>query len=286
MGFGGGAMIGSPLGVGLMDYFKTPTSLGVAEAFFVMGVLYFIFMMFGVVTVRIPAADWKPEGSTHGVPTATQQSSPVVSLTAHEALKTRQFWLLWMVLFLNVTAGIGVLSQASAMSQEMFSGRITAVAAGGFVGLLSIFNMGGRFVWSSLSDYLGRKVTFSLYFLIGMALYAFIPTAGHMGSIALFVAAYAVVLSTYGGGFATIPAYLRDIFGNRQVGAIHGRLLTAWSAAGIAGPSLVNYIRQYEKDQGVATADLYVTTMYVMAACLLIGFICNLLVKPLQGERV
>jgi MFS family permease len=278
MGFGGGAMIGSPLAVGLMDYFKTPTSIGVTETFFVMGVVYFIFMMFGVVTVRVPAADWKPEGH---VGSAVSKASEVKSLTANEAIQTRQFWLLWMVLFLNVTAGIGVLSQASAMSQEMFQGRITAVAAGGFVGLLSIFNMGGRFIWSSLSDYLGRKVTFALYFIIGTVLYAFIPTAGHMGNIALFVASYAVVLSTYGGGFATIPAYLRDIFGSQQVGAIHGRLLTAWSAAGIAGPSLVNYIRQYEKDQGVATADLYVLTMYVMACLLIVGFICNLLVKPL-----
>jgi MFS family permease len=282
MGFGGGAMIGAPLAVDLMNHYKTATSLGVTETLFAMGVLYFVFMMLGVVTVRIPAPDWKPNlaGKSGN---ASSQPAETRSLTANEAIRTRQFWLLWFVLFLNVTAGIAVLSQASAMSQEMFQGRITAAAAGGFVGLLSIFNMGGRFVWSSLSDYIGRKMTFALYFLLGMALYALIPSAAKAGSIAFFVAGYAVVLSTYGGGFATIPAYLRDIFGNQQVGAIHGRLLTAWSAAGIAGPTLINYIRQYELSRGVPTADLYVLTMYIMAALLVVGLICNALVQPLPG---
>ena len=200
------------------------------------------------------------------------------NFTANEALGTRQFWLLWMVLFLNVTAGIGVLSQASAMIQETFQGRVTAAAAGGFVGLLSLFNMAGRFAWSSLSDKIGRKPTYMLYFVLGAALYASVPVLGSLGNVALFVGAYALIMSMYGGGFATMPAYLRDMFGTQEVGAIHGRILTAWSAAGVAGPALVNYIREYQLSQGIAKTQVYNVTMYLMAGLLVLGFVCNLLI--------
>jgi MFS family permease len=183
------------------------------------------------------------------------------------------------VLFLNVTAGIGVLGQASPMIQEMFPGRVSSAAAAGFVGLLSLFNMGGRFCWSSLSDYVGRKTMYAIFFLLGAVLYALTPQTGKLGSVALFVLGYAVIISMYGGGFATIPAYLRDQFGTAQVGAIHGRLLTAWSAAGVAGPVLVNYIREYQIEHGVARADAYTVTMYIMAGLLLVGLVCNSLVR-------
>ena len=185
------------------------------------------------------------------------------------------------MLFLNVTAGIGVLGQASVMIQEMF-GDVTKEAAGGFVGLLSLFNMGGRFFWSSLSDYIGRKSTYMVFFLLGAVLYALIPTTGQMGSKLLFVLGFGIILSMYGGGFATVPAYLRDLFGTMQVGAIHGRLLTAWSAAGIAGPVLVNYIRDYLIKSGVPKAGAYSTTMYIMAGLLIVGAVCNFLVKPVD----
>jgi MFS family permease len=204
-------------------------------------------------------------------------------VTADQAVKALPFWLLWAVLFLNVTAGIGVLGQASPMIQEMFPGRVSAAAAAGFVGLLSLFNMAGRFCWSSLSDYAGRKATYAIFFLLGAALYALTPQAGRLGSVALFVLGYAVIISMYGGGFATIPAYLRDQFGTAQVGAIHGRLLTAWSAAGVAGPVLVNYLREYQIGHGVARADAYTLTMYLMAGLLLVGLVCNSLVR--QGLR-
>jgi MFS family permease len=200
-------------------------------------------------------------------------------VTADAAIRTPQFWFLWAVLCLNVTAGIGILEQASPMIQEMFPGVVTAVAAGGFVGLLSLFNMAGRFAWSSLSDVIGRKPTYAVYFSFGAALYALIPSTGRLGDVALFVAACAVIMSMYGGGFATIPAYLRDQFGTAQVGAIHGRLLTAWSLAGVAGPVLVNYIREYQINSGVAPADSYTFTMYLMAGLLVVGFACNLLVR-------
>ena len=281
MGFGGGAMIGAPLAVTLMARFASPTNIGVSGAFVVMGIVYFLFMLFGVVSVRVPPADWKPEGWQP----STVQRKLVTSaqVTADEAIKTRQFWFLWMVLFLNVTAGIGVLGQASAMIQESFPGVITAVAAAGFVGLLSIFNMGGRFFWSSLSDKLGRKVTYAIYFALGAVLYALVPSAAKAHSVPLFVAGYCVILSMYGGGFATIPAYLRDLFGTLQVGAIHGRLLTAWSAAGIAGPALINYIREYQIAHGVPPSQSYSVTLYLLAGLLVVGFFCNLAVTAVDA---
>jgi MFS family permease len=280
MGFGGGAMIGSPLAVTLMGVFKASATHGIAEAFVTMGIIYFLFMMIGVFLVRIPPPDWKPEGWK---PTAAQQQLVAVrQLHVGEAWRTTQFRLLWAVLFLNVTAGIGVLGQASAMIQEVFPGRITAAAAAGFVGLLSLANMAGRFFWSSISDKIGRRPTYMIFFALGALLYFSVPTAGRVGSVPLFVSLYAVILSMYGGGFATIPAYLRDLFGTIEVGAIHGRLLTAWSAAGIVGPVLVNYIRQYQIARGVASASSYSTTMYIMAGLLVAGFVANTLVHPLD----
>lgn len=283
MGFGGGALIGSPLAIWLMTFFSSPTSLGVVPTFVAMGIIYFALMMFGVFTVRLPAPGWRPAGWTP----STTRSGMITSANVHAdtAIRTRQFWLLWAVLCLNVTAGIGVLGQASAMSQEMFPGVITAVAAAGFVGLLSIFNMAGRFIWSSASDYLGRKTTYAIYFLLGVVLYLLVPWTGHTANIVLFVCCYAVILSMYGGGFATIPAYLKDMFGTMHVGAIHGRLLTAWSVAGVLGPVLVNYIRDYQINHGVAKADAYTFTMYVMAALLVVGFICNLLIRPVDRRH-
>ena len=189
------------------------------------------------------------------------------------------------MLCLNVTAGIGVIGQASAMSQEMFPGRVTAMAAAGFIGLTSLFNMAGRFIWASVSDYIGRKNTYFCFFAIGTVLYALVPYTGTVGSIAAFVLCFLVIFSMYGGGFATVPAYLKDMFGTRYVGAIHGMLITAWSMAGIFGPVLVNYIRQYQIDHGVPKAQAYNFTMYVMAGLLLIGFFCNLFVTAVNARH-
>ncbi|WP_395006477.1 OFA family MFS transporter [Cypionkella sp.] len=282
MGFGGGAFVASPLSVMLMKHFSTETHIGVAETFMVLGVVYFIVMMIGATLVRVPAEGWKPEGWTP----PDVQNAMITTQNVHidDAMKTPQFWLLWGVLCLNVTAGIGVLGQASAMSQEMFPGRITPAAAAGFVGLLSIFNMLGRFFWASTSDFIGRKATYMCFFALGIVLYAIVPWSGQTGSIFFFVAFYAVILSMYGGGFSTIPAYLRDVFGTRYVGAIHGRLLTAWSVAGVLGPVLVNYIRQYQIDSGVAKADAYTVTMYIMAGLLAVGFVLNLMMKPVDAR--
>ena len=283
MGFGGGAFIASPLSVWLMSQFSSPAHVGVAETFLCMGVIYFCFMMVGALIVRVPAPGWKPAGFV-----AAAQPKKLVTtkdVYVYDALKTPQFWLIWWVLCLNVTAGIGVLGQASAMSQEMFPGHITAVAAAGFVGLMSLFNMGGRFFWASMSDLLGRKNTYFIFFALGAALYAAVPYTGEIGSVVLFVLAYGVIFSMYGGGFATVPAYLKDMFGTRYVGAIHGMLITAWSMAGIFGPVLVNYIRAYNVAHGVAKAQAYNITMYVMAALLVVGFICNFFITAVHDRH-
>jgi MFS family permease len=282
MGFGGGALIGSPLAQALMTHFRSETSVGVAETFLALGAIYLCFMLFGAVMVRLPPPGWRPAGY---VP-RPGRFAPRHDLTAAAAITTLPFWLLWLVLLLNVTAGIGVLGQASPMIQEMFPGRVTPEAAAGFVGLLSLFNMLGRFAWSSTSDVIGRKSTYTIFFLLGALLYGLTPQTGSSGLVVLFVLCYCLIMSMYGGGFATIPAYLRDLFGTMQVGAIHGRLLTAWSVAGIAGPVLVNYIREYQIDRGVARAEAYTVTMYLMTGLLLVGFVCNLLVRAVDGRHI
>ena len=280
MGFGGGAFIASPLSVWLMSKFSTPTHVGVLETFVVMGLIYFVFMMVGAFLVRIPAPGWKPEGYT-----APAQASKLITkndVYVYDALKTPQFWCIWIVLCINVTAGIGVLGQASAMSQEMFPGKITAVAAAGFVGLLSLFNMLGRFLWASTSDYIGRKNTYFCFMVLGFLMYCLVPYTGSIGSVVGFVLCFLVIITMYGGGFATVPAYLKDMFGTRYVGAIHGLLITAWSMAGIFGPVLVNYIREYNINHGVPKADAYNITMYIMAGLFVIGFIANALIKAVH----
>jgi MFS family permease len=212
-----------------------------------------------------------------------------------------QFWLIWMVLCMNVSAGIGVIGMASPMLQEVFGGsligvtkkfveldktQLTAIAsvAAGFTALLSLFNIGGRFFWASLSDKLGRKMTYVVFFVLGGVLYFGIPGSAAAGSIVLFVAAFCVILSMYGGGFATVPAYLADIFGTQMVGAIHGRLLTAWATAGILGPVVVNYMREYQLGLGIPREQVYNQTMYILTGMLVVGLVCNLLVRPLNPK--
>lgn len=285
MGFGSGALIGSPLATILMSHFRMADpngTVGVGEAFLVMGAIYLVLMLFGAAIARVPAPDWKPEGWT---PPAKSTNAMVTSgsVSADEAIKTPQFWLLWIVLCMNVSAGIGILGQASLMVQDMFG--VTAVVGTGFVGLLSIFNMAGRFVWSSTSDATGRKGIYIIYFLLGICLYLTIPFAQKSGFQLLFVAACCVIISMYGGGFATIPAYLRDMFGTYQVGAIHGRLITAWSLAAVIGPLTLNSISTYKKEHGVPKAEAYNEVMYICVGLLLVGLVANLLVRPVDPSH-
>ncbi|WP_410210425.1 OFA family MFS transporter [Aquirhabdus sp.] len=301
MGFGGGAMIGAPLADFLMRHFATPTSVGVWQTFLVLAGIYFIFMLGGAFGYRVPATGWKPSGWS-------EESSKKQSLTTTKhvhlnvAWKTKQFWLIWGVLCLNVSAGIGILAMASPLLQEVFGGHLIglnlsinelnadqkkqiATYAAGFTGLLSLFNIGGRFFWASFSDVIGRKVTYFIFLSLGVLLYVAIPSITHASNLALFVLCFCIILSMYGGGFATVPAYLADIFGSQMVGAIHGRLLTAWSVAGVLGTLLITNIRDYQLAHGVAKADSYDITMYILAALLAVGFILNLLVRPVSEDK-
>jgi MFS family permease len=301
MGFGGGAMIGAPLANTLMNHYATPTSVGVWETFATMGVIYFVTMMIGALGYRVPPTGWKPEGWN---PPANNGKAMITTRHVHvnEAHKTPQFWLLWGVLCLNVSAGIGVIGMASPMLQEVFGGTLigldlrlgelaadqklqVAAIGAGFAGLLSLFNIVGRIGWASCSDFLGRKLTYIIFFALGFALYISSPWAGSIGSVALFVAIFCVILTMYGGGFATIPAYLADMFGTQHVGAIHGRLLTAWATAGVLGPVIVNYLRDYQLDHGVPANEAYNVIMYVLAGLLLVGLLCNLLVRPVADKH-
>src|ERR1700676_3098547 len=301
MGFGGGAMIGAPLANILMNQFRMPDSVGVWQTFVAMAAVYFVFMLGGALGYRLAPVGWGAGGWT---PPPSGASMMITQRHVHlrDAHKTPQFWLIWAVLMLNVSAGIGVIGMASRMLQEIFGGSLiglpdvkfgalddaqrllVAGIAAGFTGLLSLFNIGGRFFWASLSDKIGRKNTYYCFFLLGIALYALAPTFAAMGSKLLFVLAFGLILSMYGGGFATVPAYLADMFGTQFVGAIHGRLLTAWSTAGIIGPVVVNYIREFQLAAGVPRDQLYNTTMYILCAMLIAGLICNYLIKPVDHK--
>jgi MFS family permease len=301
MGFGGGAMVGAPLATALMGHFASADGVGVWQSFVVMAVIYFIFMIGGALSYRVPPTGWKPEGWT--APVKKVANAMITNRHVHVSVawKTPQFRLVWLVLCLNVSAGIGILGMASPLLQEVFGGKLLGVdvpfsqltpaqlgqiaaIAAGFTGLLSLFNIGGRFFWASFSDYIGRKNTYFVFFTLGVVLYALVPNLGHLGQIGLFVAAFCVVLSMYGGGFATVPAYLADLFGTQMVGAIHGRLLTAWAAAGVLGPVLVNYLREYQLSIGVERAAAYDITLYILAGLLALGFVCNLLVRPVADK--
>ncbi len=300
MGFGGGAMIGAPLATDLMAYFAGDGDVGVKQTFIAMALLHLAFMLAGAFGYRVPPAGYKPAGWTPPAPSAKDMVTQG-HVHARRVWGIPQFWLLWMVLCMNVSAGIGVIGMASPMLQEVFGGalidvqarlsqlnqaQLLAVAsvAAGFAALLSLFNIVGRFFWASLSDRLGRKATYNLFFLLGGALYLSVPGSAAAGNLALFVAAFCIIVSMYGGAFATVPAYLADLFGTQMVGAIHGRLLTAWATAGVVGPVVVNYMRQWQLGLGLPAEQVYSQTMLILAAMLAVGLACNLLVRPLDAK--
>ena len=271
MGFGGGAALASPLNVRLMAW------LGVPTAVITLGAIYFVVIMLGARILRRPPPDWKPAGWNAAEKTAQ------ISVTRNAALRTPQFYLLWSILFINVTAGIGILAQASPLVQDIF-GQTPAEAAN-FVLLLSLFNLAGRFVWSSSSDYLGRRNTYTIFFAVQIVLFLLIPGLAGRGAWALFEASLFVVVSIYGGGFATIPAFLADVFGPDNVGAIHGAVLTAWSAAAIAGPVIVTELSNRARialAPGASHVHIYDSPLQVLAGLLTVGFLLTLLVRPLR----
>ena len=300
MGYGGGAMIGAPLAVWLMHRFAEGGVPGVAKTLMALGVIYFIVMTIGAFGFRVAPTGWQPSGWT-----PTQNAKAMITphhVHLERAWKTPQFWLIWGVLCLNVTAGIGVISMASPMLQEVFGAKLLGVdtittltpaqkaaivaAAAGLVGLISLFNSLGRIFWAALSDKLGRKNTYFVFFVLGIILYCLLPTWGHLGLASVFVASICIILTMYGGGFSTVPAYLADIFGTQMVGAIHGRLITAWSVAGVVGPALIAGVRQFQIDRGVPHNLVYDRTLYIMAFLLFCGLICNLFVRPVHDKHV
>lgn len=280
MGFGGGALVASPLTSFLLGQYAASPADAIVPTMLTLAAIYAVMMTAGAVVIRVPAPGWRPDGWVAPVKNSAMQTHAHVRV--RNAVRTPQFYLLWVVLFTNVTAGIGILEQAAPMIEDFFP----AIAAGsaGFVGLLSLANMAGRFGWSSLSDALGRKRTYIMYLGVGGLLYAVLAgTAG--GAVVGFVAITFVIVSFYGGGFATIPAYLKDLFGSLEVGAIHGRLLTAWSAAGVAGPLIVNGILDARTAQGFSGAALYTPSLWVMTGVLVVGFVANLLVRPVHEKH-
>lgn len=230
-------------------------TVGVAQAFFTLGSIYFIIMMCAAFSYRVPAEGWRPEGWQP--PGEDEHGSMITRHHVHidEALKTRQFYQLWVVLCFNVTAGIGVLAVAKTMMNEIFGSTLPDIVDFGFAStyvlMISLFNMVGRFFWASTSDYIGRRNTYWIFFTLGIILYCSIPYTAHQVSVnpamvwlVYFYAITMLIFTMYGGGFATIPAYLADIFGTKYVGGIHGRLLTAWSSAGVFGPLAITSLRE------------------------------------------
>jgi MFS family permease len=286
MGFGGGALIASPWSASMLSAFGATgddaQASGVALAFLVHGLVYAVFMSVGWLLVRVPADDWRPEG-WHPDSAKTGSLITAANVSANNAIRTPQFWLLWVVLCFNVTAGIGILERASPIFQDYFpdAGTELAAAAAGFVAILSLSNMAGRIVWSSTSDIIGRKNIYRVYLGVGALLYLLITVMGNSNQ-ALFLLASMLILSFYGAGFATVPAYLRDLFGTYQVGAIHGRLLTAWSTAGVLGPVIVNAIADAQIAAGVQGPGRYTMAFSIMIGLLVVGFVCNELIRPVN----
>jgi MFS family permease len=302
MGFGGGAMIGSPLAALLMKHFANGSDPGVWQTFVVLALIYAVFMTFGALLYRVPPTGWRPEGWTP--PAANNSMIARGHVHLKNAHRTPQFWLLWIVLCMNVSAGIGIIGAAAPMLQETFGGALieqpelgfaeirtdealrnaAAAVAASFVGLISLFNIFGRIGWASSSDHLGRKRTYFVFFVLGAALYVLSSLAADWKSLALLVVAFCIIASMYGGGFATIPAYLADMFGTQFVGAIHGRLLTAWSTAGILGPVVVNYMHDVRVEAQVPFDRIYGPIFFALAGMLVVGFIANLLVRPVAEK--
>ena len=278
MGFGGGAFLAGYLNVYFMNI------LGVAKTVIALGATYFVIMIIGSRIIRRPPEGWKPAGWTPKASSSKMISDR--SINRNDALETVQFYLLWGILFINVTAGIGILAQASPMMQDIF--QKTPLQAAAVVSLISVFNAGGRFFWASCSDYIGRRNTYITFFVVQVILFLLIPGFAGRGDWIAFEAALFVVFTMYGGGFATIPAFLADIFGPENVGAIHGALLTAWSAAAVAGPVIITQLSERAKAGLAPDASrihIYDTPLQVLATLLAVGFVLATLVRPLRHAQ-
>lgn len=273
MGFGGGAFVAGYLNVALI------ARVGIATAVMLLGACYLLLMLVGAQLLRRPPDDWMSDAPTS--PTRTAADRVPIGLTRNEAIRTPQFALLWLMLGINVTAGIGILAQASPMMQDLF-GRSPAEAAA-VVSIISLFNAGGRFVWASASDWLGRRATYLCFFALQVLLFLAIPRLAAAGAWWPFQLTLFAIFTMYGGGFATIPAYLADIFGTRSVGAIHGAVLTAWSVAAVAGPLLITELSSRAREAAGGDASrAYDRPLQLLAALLAVGFVLTWFVRPVR----
>jgi MFS family permease len=272
LGFGGGSLIAAPLMNAMI------ASRGVPATLAILGACYGTIMWIAALVLRVPPAGWQPEGWT---PVPRRSATVALGdLQVGDAIRTPQFWLLWVMLFVNITAGIGILAQGSPMMQDLF-GRTPAQAAA-FLGVIALCNALGRLVWASLSDWIGRRNVFLVFFATQVVLFAAIPSIARAGAWPFFQLATLVIFSMYGGGFATIPAFLADLFGARNVGAVHGAILTAWSAAGVVGPLVITRVRNARLaviGEGDDRLMLYEPTLWVMVGLLGVGLLATTLVQ-------
>lgn len=261
MGFGFAAMISGPLAAALID------SLSIPLTFFILGAIYFIVMMASAQYLAPPPENWTPKGFTEKQEKQARKiPADLAQLTANEAIKTRRFWMLWFMMFINISCGIAILAVASPMAQELTG--MTAIAAAAMVGTMGVFNGGGRLVWASFSDYIGRPNVYTTFFVIQIAAYLMIP---FISNAIVFQILLFAIISCYGGGFASLPAYIGDIFGTKQLGAIHGYLLTSWAMAGIAGPIFLSLI--YD------TTNSYSLTMIIFSVLFIVALILSLWIR-------
>lgn len=258
MGFGFAAMIASPVMRALID------AVGIPNTFFILGTIYFVVMLASSLYLEKPPEGYVPPGVV--IEETKTASTDLAQLTANEAIKTKRFYFLWLMLFINVTCGIAILAVASPMGVEI-AGLSTGAAAI-MVGIMGVFNGGGRLIWASISDYIGRPNLYTIFFVLQIVVFAILPftTNGLLFQILLFI-----MISCYGGGFSAIPAYIGDIFGTKQLGAIHGYILTAWAAAGLAGPFIVAEI--YEATQS------YALSLYIFVALFVIALIISIIIR-------
>jgi OFA family oxalate/formate antiporter-like MFS transporter len=261
LGFGTGALITAPVAANLME------SIGIPTTFYILGACYFLLMILGASYIAPPKEGWMPIGMKKDIATGKREmKEDLAQLTAKEAVKTKHFWMLWTMMLINTSAGIMMISVASPMAQEVVG--LSAVAAAAMVGIMGIFNGGGRLGWAAASDYIGRPSVFMIFFIIQIVAFFLLP---NVTNALVFQALILLVVSCYGGGFSNLPAFIGDLFGTKQLGAIHGYLLTTWSLGGVFGPILVTQIKE--------STGSYIPVFYIFNALILFAFLISILLR-------
>lgn len=271
MGFGFASAISGPAIKVLID------SVGISATFYTLGSIYFIVMFSAAQYLQNPPEAYMPENFKEAVASGKKTlKQDLVNITRKEAIGTARFYGLWIMLFINVTCGIAIISVASPLLQEVIG--ISALAAASAVGFMGIFNGAGRIAWASISDYLSRPIVFIIFFVTQIIAFYLLTT---ITSILLFQVLLYYIMTCYGGAFASIPAYIGDIFGTKELGAIHGYILTAWALAGLAGPIIIAYVKD--------STGSYTGTLYVFIGLFFVALLTSLLmlknVKSIQKKQ-